>query len=117
MKDNLNYINNQENEFGILEYLKYIPILVEQNKELLKKVKLLEEAIIPELDLTKAKGVTAYLDISKSTLDRKIREGEFKKGIHFTQDAIGENKKYIPEAIKQYKMNKNKNKFKVNEHC
>jgi hypothetical protein len=115
MKDNLNHNSNKENEFGILEYLKYIPILVEQNKELLKKIKLLEEAIIPALDLTKAKGVTTYLNISKSTLDRKIREGEFKKGIHYIQNKIGENKKYIPEAIKQYKMNKNK--FKVNEHC
>ena len=92
--------------------LELIPKLFEKINNLENEIKIIKNAVVPELDLTKAKGVTAYLDISKSTLDRKIREGEFKKGIHFIQDAIGENKKYIPEAIKQYKLNMNKFKVK-----
>ena len=77
------------------------------------EIKVIKNSVVPELDLTKAKGVMAFLGISKSTLDRKIREGEIKKGVHFIQDGIGENRRYIPTAIQEYK--KNKNKFKVKE--
>lgn len=114
MKDNLNYNNNQESELGILEYLKYIPKLLEKIESLEKEISVIKECVVQDLDLTKAKGVTVFLGISKSTLDRKIREGELKKGIHFIQNGIGENRRYIPTAIQEYK--KNKNKFKVKEH-
>lgn len=114
MKDNLNYNNNQESELGILEYLKYIPKLLEKIEALEKEIASIKDAVVPELDLTRASGVIKYLNISKSTLDRKIREGELKKGVHFIQNGIGENRRYIPTAIQEYK--KNKNKFKVKEH-
>lgn len=79
MKDKLNYNNNQESELGILEYLKYIPKLLEKIEALEKEIAYIKDAVVPELDLTKAGGVIKYLNISKSTLDRKIREGELKK--------------------------------------
>ena len=93
--------------------LDLIPILLEELKLLKKEIEIIKLSVVPDLDLTKAKGVMAYLDISKSTLDRKVREGvEFKKGIHYIQNKIGENKRYIPEAIKQYKQQSNKYKVK-----
>lgn len=91
--------------------LSLIPKLLEKIEFLEQEIKVIKNSVVPELDLTKAKGVMAFLGISKSTLDRKIREGEFKKGIHFIQNGIGENRRYIPTAIQEYK--KNKNKFKV----
>ena len=93
--------------------LDLIPKLLEKIEFLEQEIKVIRNAVVPELDLTKAKGVMAFLGISKSTLDRKIREGEIKKGVHFIQDGIGENRRYIPTAIQEYK--KNKNKFKVKE--
>jgi hypothetical protein len=108
-------VNEQPKKIPMLldfSSLELIPQLLKEIKYLNEQIEIIKQNVVPELDLTKAKGVTAYLDISKSTLDRKIREGELKKGIHFTQDAIGENKKYIPEAIKQYKLNMNKFKVK-----
>lgn len=92
--------------------LDLIPILLDELKLLKKEIEVIKLSVVPNLDLTKAKGVMAYLDISKSTLDRKVREGEFKKGIHYIQNKIGENKRYIPEAIKQYKQQSNKYKVK-----
>jgi predicted DNA-binding transcriptional regulator AlpA len=92
--------------------LDLIPILLDELQSLKKEIELIKQSVVPDLDLTKAKGVMAYLNISKSTLDRKVREDEFKKGIHYIQNKIGENKRYIPEAIKQYKQQSNKYKVK-----
>lgn len=92
--------------------LALIPLILEQNKELLNRVEKLEEILTPKIDLTKSKGVMLYLDISKSTLTRKIKDGEFKRGVHYIQAGIGENRRFIPEAIKEYKQQSNK--FKVN---
>lgn len=94
-----------------LSGLTLIPKLLEKIEALEKEIASIKDAVVPELDLTRASGVIKYLNISKSTLDRKIREGELKKGVHFIQNGIGKNRRYIPTAIQEYK--KNKNKFKV----
>lgn len=94
-----------------LTSLSLIPKLLEKIESLEIEIKVIKNSVVPELDLTKAKGVMTFLSISKSTLDRKIKEGELKKGVHFIQDGIGGNRRYIPTAIQEYK--KNKNKFKV----
>ena len=94
-----------------LSSLSLIPKLLEKIEFLESEIRIIKNSVVPEVDLTKAKGVMTFLDISKSTLERKIREGEFKKGIHFIQNKMGENRRYISSAIQEYK--KNKNKFKV----
>lgn len=48
------------NEFGILEYLKYIPILIEQNNELLKKIEYIENSLINKLDFSKRCDVRSF---------------------------------------------------------
>lgn len=115
MKDKLNYNNNQESELGILEYLKYIPKLLEKIEALEKEIASIKDAVVPELDLTKRADVKKYLDISDSTIIRYIDNGIFKRGIHYTKTINGKKVKitFIESAIKEYK--KNKNKFKVKE--
>lgn len=91
--------------------LELIPKLLEKIESLEKEIYIIKNSVVPEYDLTKAKGVMTYLKISKTTLERKIKEGELKKGIHFIQDGIGENRRYIPDAIRAY--NENKKRFKI----
>lgn len=93
------------NEFGILEYLKYIPQLIEQNNELLEKVRLLEDKLIPKYDLTKREGVKQYLEICETTLNKMMNDGRLKQEIHFKKEIKGSRTKitFIESAILDFK--------------
>lgn len=94
-----------KSEFGILEYLKYIPMLVEQNIELLEKVRLLEDKLIPKYDLTKREGVKQYLEICETTLNKMMNDGRLKQEIHFKKEIKGSRTKitFIESAILDFK--------------
>ena len=96
------------NEFGILEYLKYIPILIEQNNELLKKIEYIENSLINKLDFSKRCDVRSFLEVSESTLSNMMNDGRLKQGIHYTKTIKGRKTKIIfhEDAIVKYKGNK-----------
>lgn len=96
------------NEFGILEYLKYIPQLIEQNNELLKKLEYIENSLIQKLDFSKRSDVRKFLEVSESTLSIMMNDGRLKQGVHFTKTIKGRKTKIIfhEDAIVKYKGNK-----------
>jgi len=108
-----NNLNEKNNEFGIFENLKIIPILYEQNKQMSEKIKKLEEELTPKLDLTTRKGVRKFLNVSDRTITAfTSRTGEMIEGKHYIREYNDKKSKirFISNAIINFKKTYKKGK-------
>lgn len=78
-----------------LENLALIPILLEEVKKLNAKLETVS------VDLRSGTQVMRYLDVSKTTLFRLVKEGKLKEGIHYKK--TGGKVEYIPDGIVEFK--------------
>lgn len=91
--------------YEAFENLEQIPKILMYLEELKTKVELLENSLVPKLDLTKRAGVKKYLNISDSTLYQMINDGRFKQGIHYQKTLKGKrvNITFVESAIVNFK--------------
>ncbi|PUE63303.1 hypothetical protein, partial [Arcobacter caeni] len=100
-----NNIDSSSTGLGTLEYLRLLPLLFEQNKELFQRIKHLEQELIPKLDLTKRAGVKKFLNCSDGKISSMMNDGRLKEGVHFIKELKGRKAKitFIESGIRGYK--------------
>lgn len=89
--------------YELFKNLELIPQLLDKVSLLEDKIKLLENNLIRNPDLTKRKEVLQFLGISPSTLNNYMKDGRLKRGVHYTKSIENGKVKitYISEAIKK----------------
>lgn len=94
-------------DFSVLDK---IPLLLEKIEVLTLKIETLEKELIPTLDLTTRSGVKKYLNISESSLSKKMQNQELINGIHYQREINGKKTKiiFVELAIIKYKKEKGK---------
>ncbi|QNM89768.1 hypothetical protein HOO34_09075 [Aliarcobacter cryaerophilus] len=85
--------------------LNLIPRIYEQMENMQNKILDLEQQLNPKYDLTKRAGIKAFLNISDGTLNNMIKDGRFKKNIHYTKQINGKKVMitFVEDGILAYK--------------
>jgi len=89
-------------DLKIFENLALIPELIKKIDSLESNIKEINKNTNKTYNLTKRKGVRAYLKISDSTIARYLKENIFISGTHYIKDEKG-NIIFIESAIKNFK--------------
>lgn len=93
-----------------LEAINMIPQMMEKIDFLNMEIMKIKNHLEPQYDLTKRAGVTKYLDVSNSTIERYIRKGIFKRGYHYNKELKGRKSiiTFVSGAIEEFKKEKSK---------